>query len=112
MEYDNTNRGTLFKNTRQREGKKDPEYAGSINVDGVEYWLDAWLNTAKRDGKKFFGLKVRPKNPDQAPPTKQAAPPPTRQAAPQQAANPEDEARLAAELAAQDPQPTEDDVPF
>ncbi len=108
MEYDNTNRGTLFKNTRQRDGKKDPEYAGSINVEGVEYWLDAWLNTAKKDGKKFFGLKVRPKNPDQAPPQQQSSPQPARQSAPQPAPNPEDEARLAAELAQQEA----DSVPF
>ena len=55
-------RGVLFRNDRQREGKKDPEYQGQMQVDGVEYWLDAWLDTSKKDGRKYFSLKLRPKD--------------------------------------------------
>jgi hypothetical protein len=58
-EYDNTNRGALFKNDdKQEPGHSD--YNGSINVDGVEYWLNAWIKDAK-SGRKFMSLSVKPK---------------------------------------------------
>ena len=41
-DYDPTNRGAIWPNDRMREGKKDPEFTGSLNVDGVEYWVSAW----------------------------------------------------------------------
>lgn len=58
--YDNTNRGVLFKNDDKRDDK-DPAYRGSINIDGKEFWLDAWLQKAKKDGKTFMSLRVKPK---------------------------------------------------
>ena len=58
--YDNTNRGALFKNDR-REKDTHPEYKGSINVDGEEYWLSAWVKTSN-SGQKFFSLTVQAKN--------------------------------------------------
>jgi hypothetical protein len=59
MEYDNTNRGVLFKNDR-KEKETHPEYKGSINVDGNEFWLSAWV----KDGKmgKFMSLSIQPKD--------------------------------------------------
>ena len=60
MSYDNRNKGALFKNDR-REKDTHPHYKGSINVDGQEYWLSAWVNEAKADGRKYFGLSVTPK---------------------------------------------------
>jgi hypothetical protein len=45
-------RGSLFKNERKREGKKDPDYTGSITVNGVERWLSAWVE--KPEGKKSY----------------------------------------------------------
>jgi uncharacterized protein (DUF736 family) len=59
-QYDNTNRGALFKNDDKRDDR-DPDYRGNINIDGKEFWLDAWLNTAKKSGKKFMALKAKPK---------------------------------------------------
>ena len=41
MEYDNTNRGSIWKNDR-KEKDTQPDFTGSINVDGKEYWLNAW----------------------------------------------------------------------
>jgi hypothetical protein len=58
-EYDNTNRGSLFKNDK-RENDSQATHTGSINVDGVEYWLNAWVKTSKA-GRKFFSLSVKPK---------------------------------------------------
>lgn len=64
-EYDRTNTGTLGKN-RNRKTDKHPEYTGSININGVEYWLSAWVKTAgdraPEPGSKFFSLSVKPKD--------------------------------------------------
>jgi hypothetical protein len=64
-EYDNTNRGVLFKNDDKTEDKH-PDYKGRINVGGTDYWLSAWIKTSK-DGRKYMSLspvpmeKVKPK---------------------------------------------------
>jgi len=55
-EFDNTNRGVLFKNDR-KETDKHPDYTGSLNVDGVEHWFSAWIKTSK-NGKKFMSLSL------------------------------------------------------
>ena len=60
MAYDNTNRGTIGKNTR-KEREEHPDITGSINVEGVDYWLNGWLKTNQNDGSKFYSLTVRPK---------------------------------------------------
>jgi uncharacterized protein (DUF736 family) len=62
MEYDSTNRGSLFKNDR-KDDAKFPDYKGSINVDGTDYWLSAWIKISK-DGNKFMSLSVKNKNAD------------------------------------------------
>jgi len=58
-DFDNTNRGALFKNTR-REKDTHPEYNGSINVDGHDYWISAWVKEGKSG--KFFSLSVKRKD--------------------------------------------------
>lgn len=65
MEYDNTNRGSLFKNDR-KDDAKFPDYKGSINVNGTEYWIGAWIKVSK-DGAKFMSLSVKNKNADVQP---------------------------------------------
>jgi hypothetical protein len=59
MSFDNTNHGALFKNDR-REKDTDADYRGTINVGGVECWLNAWIKTSKT-GEKYMSLSVRPK---------------------------------------------------
>ena len=64
-QYDNTNTGLLAKNEK-KAAEMHPDYTGSINVGGTEYWLSAWLKTGKDGGKlagqKYFSLSVRPKD--------------------------------------------------
>lgn len=61
MEYDNTNRGMLGKN-KNKTADNSPDYSGSINIDGTDYWLSGWLKESKKDGSKFFSLSVKPKD--------------------------------------------------
>jgi hypothetical protein len=73
--YDNTNTGILFRNDR-RENERQPEFTGTINVDGIEYWLSAWVKASKKDGRKFFSLAIKPKQ--EARPASQSARPSVR----------------------------------
>jgi hypothetical protein len=68
MEYDNTNRGVLFKNDR-KEKDSHPDYKGNIDVDGEEFWISAWIKEGKKG--KFMSLSVQPKEPAEAVPTPQ-----------------------------------------
>ena len=58
-EFDNTNRGSLFKNDKKTE-EKHPDMSGSINIDGTEYWISGWKKQSKA-GTGFISLSVRPK---------------------------------------------------
>ena len=79
--YDNTNRGVLFKNDR-KEKDTHPNMKGSINVEGVEYWVSAW--TKEGQNGKFISLSLTPKEATQtaAQAVQQVAPPQRQQAAP------------------------------
>ena len=59
MSYDNTDRGALFKN-RDKESEKHPDYRGSINVGGEDFWISAWLKESKK-GDKYMSLSVQSK---------------------------------------------------
>ena len=56
-DYDNTNKGSLFKNDKG-DNPKRPDYQGKINIDGTDYKLSAWLQTPKNGGAKYMALKV------------------------------------------------------
>ena len=57
-QYDNTNKGALFGNTRKREGKKDPDLQGKININGTEHWLSGWFFVYEKDGEKKRGINL------------------------------------------------------
>ncbi len=58
-DYDNTNRGVLFKNDR-KDQDSHPDYKGSININGTEFWLSAWIKDGQKG--KFMSLAVKPKD--------------------------------------------------
>ena len=78
MQYDNTNSGLLTKNVKEKDSQ--PDYRGSINVDGVEYWLSGWIKVGregtKLEGQKYFSLSVTPKQQQAAPQRAKAKPAP------------------------------------
>jgi hypothetical protein len=60
-QYDNTNTFVLFPN-RDRKTDRHPTHTGKLNVDGVEYFMDAWVNESKKDGTKFQAGKIKRKD--------------------------------------------------
>lgn len=56
---DFTNRGILFPNTIKRI-ETHPDYRGTINIAGRDYWLSAWHGETK-DGDPKLSLRCRPK---------------------------------------------------
>lgn len=52
--------GSLFKNDK-KTNEKQPDYNGSIMVDGKSHKLAGWVREAK-NGKKFLSLKVESTN--------------------------------------------------
>lgn len=61
-EYDNENRGVLFENDKG-DNPKRPDYKGSINVEGKEYWLSMWEKVSKAN-QSYYSLTVEPKEKD------------------------------------------------
>lgn len=63
MAFDNTNRGVLFKNDKTHDAQ--PDYRGSVDVAGVQYWFSGWIKTAgpnaKNPGAKFLSVSVEEK---------------------------------------------------
>ena len=63
-DYDNTNSGIMFRNDR-KETDNHPDFKGSLNVDGVDYWLSAWVNEgkpgSKLEGRKYFRISLQQK---------------------------------------------------
>lgn len=72
-DFDQTNRGSLFRNEKKTE-EKHPDMSGSINIEGVDYWISSWTKTSKA-GTKFMSLSVRPKQEQAKPVAKPSAKP-------------------------------------
>lgn len=70
-QYDNTNRGVLFINDR-KERDTQPDRTGSINVDGVEFFLDGWIKDGAKGKFLSLSIKRKDKQPTAAPAQRQA----------------------------------------
>ena len=61
MDYDNHNRGALFRNDdKDQNDDKDRDYNGTLDVEGTDYWISGWVRTSK-NGKKYLTLSIKPK---------------------------------------------------
>jgi hypothetical protein len=67
QQYDDELREALFRNDK-KERDTHPGYKGSAQINGTEYWISAWINTAK-SGQKYMALSFTAKDPpDDQPP--------------------------------------------
>ena len=60
-DYDNTNQGSIWKNDK-KETDKHPDFTGSLNVGGVEYWVSAWKRKPDANPKApalRFNIKMK-----------------------------------------------------
>jgi hypothetical protein len=71
--YDNTNKGILGRNDRKTQDTH-PDFSGSINVEGREFWLSGWVKERKDGSGRFFSLSVKPKDAANAPAAPRPAP--------------------------------------
>lgn len=70
--YDTNLTGIISKNDRKTD-EKHSDIKGQCEIDGVAYWIDGWANTRKTDGGKFYSLRFKPKDGQQAKPSQDAA---------------------------------------
>jgi len=60
-DYDNNNRGSIWKNDK-KEKDTHPDFTGSLNVGGVEYWVSAWKRKpGASDKAPALSFSVKPK---------------------------------------------------
>lgn len=59
-QYDNNNRGVLFKNDK-RGNEKSPDYRGSAVIDNIDLNISAWIKRSQKTGDAFMSLKFEPK---------------------------------------------------
>jgi hypothetical protein len=77
-EYDNTNRGALFQSEKTTD--RHPDLKGKLNVDGTDYYVSAWSEVSKKDGKKYLSLSVDKKKDQGSAPAAPATPAATAEA--------------------------------
>lgn len=59
--YDNTNRGQVWGNDK-KETEKHPDFTGTLNVEGVEYWVSAWKRKPDANPKApSLSFSIKPK---------------------------------------------------
>jgi len=68
-QYDNTNRGVLFKNNRKAKDSQ-PDYTGKINVDGVDKEISAWIKSGAKGDFLSLSVKEPYQKPDQSQPVR------------------------------------------
>jgi hypothetical protein len=60
-DFDNTNRGSIWRNEK-KETDKHPDFTGSLNVDGKDYWVSAWKrkpDASERAPALSFSVKLK-----------------------------------------------------
>jgi uncharacterized protein (DUF736 family) len=70
-EFDNNNRGVLFKNDKQGNDKR-PDYRGTATIAGEDLNISAWIKRSQKTGDAYMSLSFEPKK--AAPPKATRAP--------------------------------------
>ena len=55
------NAGNLFKNRDEEKQDHHADYKGDAKIDGVLYWMNAWVNETK-SGDKYMSIRFRRKD--------------------------------------------------
>lgn len=59
-DFDNTNTFILFQNDKG-DNDRAPDRTGTLNVNGVEYYMDGWIKQGKKGA--FLSGRIKPKKP-------------------------------------------------
>jgi hypothetical protein len=49
-EFDDRNRGALFREAKSKETDRD--FGGWLDVDGKKFWLSGWISVSQKTGTK------------------------------------------------------------
>lgn len=60
QQYDNTDTFVLFLNDKG-DNERAPDRTGTLNVGGVEYFMDGWIKQGKKG--PFLSGRIKPKRP-------------------------------------------------
>ena len=67
------NSGSLWPNNR-KEKETHPDLTGTLDVEGQQFWINAWSKTAKTNGEEWLSISIRPKEAQGAPAKTYTAP--------------------------------------
>jgi hypothetical protein len=70
-DYDNNNRGAVWKNEKKATDKH-PDFTGSLNVEGKEFWVSAWRSDGSNPKAPVLSFSVNAKEPMAQAPQKPA----------------------------------------
>lgn len=122
-EFNDVNRGVIFHNDR-KEKQTQPDMRGTLNVDGIWYWVASWLPAPNTKAPQTLALTVMTQDEADKHVAKQAArvrpqegqaqqqQPAQRQQAQSQAQTPAAQTPPAGHPASEPPMDFDDDIPF
>ena len=66
QQYDNNLTGVMFVNDKQGNEKR-PDWKGSLEIDGVHFWVSGWVRQSARGELISLKLEKKEKQPTAAP---------------------------------------------
>lgn len=55
----NPNTGTLF--ACEKRSDKSPDYNGTLDVNGQQFWISLWKKRSVKSGDTFLSVAIKPK---------------------------------------------------
>jgi hypothetical protein len=66
-DFDETNRGSIWKNEKKQKDTH-PDFTGSLNVNGEEFWVSAWKRKEGASAKApALSFSIQPKDESRQP---------------------------------------------